>query len=44
MEKDKFKEISIELNMQNYQINYHRHLKRNETKCTAVTHALEPNP
>ena len=44
MEKNKFKEISIERNMQNYPIDYHRHLKRKESKCTAVTPALEPTP
>lgn len=36
--------MNIERNMQNYPINYHRWLKRNEIKSTAVTHALEPNP
>lgn len=36
--------MSRERNTQNYPINYHWHLKRNEIKCTAVSHTLEPNP
>lgn len=42
--EEQIQEISIEVNMQNYPITYHRHLKRKKLKCTSVTHALEPKP
>lgn len=41
--KNKLKEIHRK-QYANYPINYHRCLKRNETVCSAVTHALEPSP
>lgn len=44
MEKNKLKEMSTERSIQNYPINYHRHLKRNVIACTAITQALYPNP